>query len=76
MKGVCDKIINFYKEYNLKIFVKRVQMMYLIYIVNVLVGVGGCYVGVVVREELVVFVDLFFKFIFLVFVFCFFLLFV
>lgn len=50
--------------------------MYLVYVVNILVGVGGGYVGVVVREELVVFVDLFFKFIFLVFVFCFFLLFV
>lgn len=40
-----------------RFFAKKTKMMYLAYTVNTLVGAGGGYVGVVVREELVVFVD-------------------
>lgn len=40
-----------------RFFAKKTKMMYLTYTVNTLVGAGRGYVGVVVREELVVFVD-------------------
>lgn len=41
----------------ISIFAKKTKIMYLTYTVNTLVGAGGCYVGAVIREELVVFVD-------------------